>query len=369
MYNNIRLFDVLTRHQIYVEGVKAQHAREFNNVLRELDAEFREMFSRLRYRTLDAMTKAELRFFLSELKKVQNRVYGAYTTRLVKQLEAFMQADIQVSKRIFATLGKEGDKEDDKEDDEAPVTEDEADFALERADDGSNLYPIAWLLAARNGGDQAKLWGSITNAPIPANGILLLPFIAGFVSSASISVENIIRKGLANRATIQEIVDEITGTKAKNFRDGALGRINTQAGAVTATAIQHITSIAQAGIASIFFDRYRWISIIDSATTEICRGRNGRIFRYGGGPLPPAHIRCRSKIAPVVAGDNSELPSTYYAWMKLQPENVQNDILGAQKASDLRTGKVRSKDMPQFDEINPLTVEGFVSKLAAILTS
>lgn len=360
MYNNIRLFDVLTRHQIYVEGVKAQHAREFNEVLRELDIELRKLFSRLRFRTLDAMTKAELRSFLSELKKVQNRVYSAYTTKLIQQLEAFMRADVQVSKRIFATLGNE--------DDETPVNEDEADAALERADDGSNLYPLAWFLAAHNGGDPSKLWASITNAPIPANGILLLPFIAGFVSSASISVENIVRKGYANRATVQEVLDEITGTKVKNYRDGAFARINTQAGAVTATAIQHITSIAQAGVASIFFGRYRWVSVIDSATTEICRGRNGRIFRYGEGPLPPAHIRCRSKTVPVVAGDDSEPPSTYYAWMKSQPETVQNDILGAAKAGDLRSGKVKSKDMPQFDESNPLTVEGFVSKLNIILT-
>lgn len=360
MYNNARLFDVLTRHQIYVEGVKVQHAREFNEVLRQLDIEFKKLFSRLRFNTLDGMTKANLRLFLSDLKAIQNEVYSAYTTKLIQQLQEFMRADVQLSKRIFATLGNE--------DDETPVTEDEADAALEQADSSATLYPVGWFLSAHNGGDPSKLWGAITNAPIPANGVLLLPFIAGFVSSASISVENIVRKGYANRATVQEVLDEITGTKAKNFRDGAFARTNAQAGAVTATAIQHITSIAQAGVASIFFGRYRWVSVIDSATTEICRSRNGRIFRYGEGPLPPAHIRCRSKTVPVVAGDDSPPPSSYHAWMKSQSESVQNDILGAQKATDLRSGKIKAKDMPQFDESNPLTVEGFISKLDQILT-
>jgi len=365
MLNNTRLFDVLTRHQIYVEGVKAQHAKEFNEVLRELQVEFDKLFSYLRFKTLDGLTKAALRSFLIELRDVQARVYNAYTTKLIEQLQDFMRADVRVSKIIFATLQKpEGE-------DETPVTEDEADVELEDAYDaneGENLYPLVWFKSAHNGGDSSKLWGAITNAPIPANGVLLLPFIAGFAASASVSVENIVRKGYANRSTVQEVLAEITGTKAKNFRDGSFARINSQAGAVTATAVQHVTSVAQAGIASIFFGRYRWVSVIDNATTEICKGRNGRVFNYGAGPLPPAHIRCRSKTVPVISGDDSPTPSTYYAWMNSQPESVQNDILGAQKASDLRSGKIKAKDMPQFDEVNPLSVEGFVSKLNQILT-
>jgi SPP1 gp7 family putative phage head morphogenesis protein len=365
MYNNVRLFNVLTRHQIYVEGVKAQHAREFNEVLRELQIEFNKLFARLRFKTLDGLTKAALRSFLIDLRDVQGRVYNAYTTKLIAQMQDFMRADIRVSKVIFATLQKvEGE-------DETPVTEDEADAALEDAYDaneGENLYPLPWFKSAHNGGDSSKLWGAITNAPIPANGVLLLPFVSGFVASASVSVENIVQKGYANRSTVEEVLAEITGTKAKNFRDGAFARINSQAGAVTATAIQHITSVAQAGVASIFFGRYRWVSVIDNATTEICKSRNNRIFRYGEGPLPPAHIRCRSKTVPVVAGDDSTPPSSYHAWMNSQPESVQNDILGARKASDLRSGKIKAKDMPQFDELNPLSVEGFVSKLNLILT-
>jgi len=365
MYNNVRLFDVLTRHQIYVEGVKAQHAREFNNVLRELQVEFNTLFARLRFQTLDGLTKAALRSFLIDLRDVQGRVYNAYTTKLIEQLQEFMRADIRVSKVIFATIQKpEGE-------DETPVDEDEADAALEDAYDnneGSNLYPLIWFKSAHNGGDSSKLWSSITNAPIPANGVLLLPFIAGFAASASTSVENIVRKGYANRSSVEAVLAEIVGTKAKNFRDGSFSRINSQAGAVTATAIQHVTSVTQAGIASIFFGRYRWVSVIDNATTEICKGRNGRIFRYGEGPLPPAHIRCRSKTVPVVSGDNSTPPSSYHAWMNSQPSGVQDDIMGAQKASDLRSGKIKAKDMPQFDEVNPLTVEGFVSKLNQILT-
>lgn len=365
MYTNARLYDVLTRHQIYVEGVKTFHARQFNEVLRELQTELNRLFFGVQSSTLDGLTKAALRSLIIELKKAQSRVYNAYSEKLIKQLKTFMQADVKVTKIIYSTMGKpEGE-------DEEPVDEEEADEDLEAAyeeNEGENLYPLAFFSNAHNGGDYSKLWGAVTNAPIPANGILLLPFINGFINSASSSVENIVRKGYANRSNVQDVLNEIVGTGQRNYRDGAFSRINSQAGAVTATVIQHISSIAQAGIASAFFGRYRWASVIDSGTTEICRSRNNKIYKYGEGPLPPAHIKCRSKTIPVAENDDSEPTTDYYSWLKSQPNVIQDDIIGTQKAGALRSGKTKQKDLSQFEGIGPLSVEDFVSKLGNILT-
>lgn len=365
MTTNIRLFNVLTRHQIYVEGVKAHHAIEFNKVLRELDKEFLLLFGKLRFATLDALTKTALRAFLIELRQIQNRVYSAYTKKLIEEMQAFMNADVLVSKSIFATLQRpEGE-------DEAPALEEESDEALADAyaeNKDSVLFPLFWFKSPQNGGDPSKLWAAIVNAPIPANGILPLTFIAGFVASASMAVENAVRKGYANRSTVAAVLAEIAGTKARNHRDGIFAKVNSQAGAVTSTVIQHTTSVLQAGIASVFYGRYRWISVIDGGTTEICKGRNNRVFNYGAGPLPPAHIRCRSKTAPLISDDNNEPPPSYFEFLKSQPSRVQNDILGPNKAAELRAGTKKQKDIPQFDELNPLSVDGFVSKLNLILT-
>jgi len=365
MVTNTRLFEVLTRHQIYVEGVKAYHAIEFNKVLRELDKEFLVLFGKLRFGTLDALSKTALRSFLVELRQIQNRVYSAYTAKLIAEMQDFMNADIVVSKSIFATLQRpEGE-------DEEPADEEESDEALEAAqaeNENDSLYPLFWFLSPQNDGDSSKLWAAIINAPIPANGILPLPFISAFVASSSMAVENAVRKGYANRSTVAAVLAEITGTKARNYRDGIFARVNSQAGAVTATVIQHTTSVLQAGIASVFYGRYRWVSVIDSGTTEICKGRNNRVFNYGAGPLPPAHIRCRSKTVPVVSGDDNVAPSSYFDFINNQPNSVQDDILGANKADALRRKKLNKTDLPQFDEVNPLTVEGFQAKLKLILT-
>ena len=86
---------------------------------------------------------------------------------------------------------------------------------------------------------------------------------------------------------------------------------------------------------------------------------------YGEGPLPPAHPRCRSKTVPV-DGDDEPVP-TYYEWLKAQPEAVQNDILGEAKANALRSGKLKSADVPKFNDASPLTLDEFAAKLKLIL--
>lgn len=46
--------------------------------------------------------------------------------------------------------------------------------------------------------------------------------------------------------------------------------------------------------------QYQWVSTMDSRTSDICQNLHGRVFAIGQGPLPPAHINCRSTIVPVV---------------------------------------------------------------------
>lgn len=48
---------------------------------------------------------------------------------------------------------------------------------------------------------------------------------------------------------------------------------------------------------------YRWLSSIDNRTSDICSNLNGQVFPIGRGPLPPAHVNCRSTIVPVTELD------------------------------------------------------------------
>lgn len=352
--SNKRLLDVLARHQVYVEGVKADYFGRFIPVLAEIQKEIRFLFSQLTIKDLSSFTKRDLNKFLIEIKNIQKKHYNLYTEILINELVEFMQVDNKNLKIMFATL--------QREDDSKPVSEEEADKALEDSEEDSNLYPVAWFTDS-----QDKLWSNIVNAPIPANGMLLSTFIVSFTASASSAIENIIRKGYANHSTVDEVLIELFGTAALGFKNGATNRILSQSNAVTSTIIQHISSIVQAGIGSIFYGNYRWVSVIDNSTTDICRHRNNKVFKYGAGPLPPAHIGCRSKTVPVVSGDIEDVPS-YYAWMKQQPDEFLEDVLGSSKAAALKSGATKAKDMSQFSNPKAISLEEYASKLDKILS-
>lgn len=362
MKNQQRLLDVLTRHQIYLEGVKAFQLNVFNKVLVELSRELKYQFADLKYDSFDQMTKAQLTLFLRQLRETQTRIYSAFLVEIVEQLKQFMEADRKVSKGIFATLALEANAPDDPP---APVDDEaQADHVAGLWALGAGLLGLAALRPGKDGA--ARMWAAIIGSPIPANGLQLMPFLQGFVASASKSIENIVAKGYANKSTVKEVLAEIQGTVEAQRRDGQLNRIFGQAGAVLDTVLQHISSTVQAGIASQYFERYQWVSVLDRNTTDVCRSRDGKKYRYGEGPLPPAHIRCRSKTVPVDDGPG-DAAKTFYDFAKNQPIAVQNDILGAEKADALRNGDLKASDMPKFDDAKPLSVEQFANKLKLML--
>ena len=57
---------------------------------------------------------------------------------------------------------------------------------------------------------------------------------------------------------------------------------------------------------------------MDAVTTTSRRGRNGKLYETGQGPLPPAHVSCRSSIAPLVRGevDNDVADSSLASWLE-----------------------------------------------------
>lgn len=359
--DNKRLYDIATRQQVYIEGVKVQFAREFNFTLNELRIELSRILGRVKYKTLDGLTKSELNKLVLTLRESQSRIYSKYTQQILKQLKEFMQANAEVSRRafVFARIDEETGF-----DGSAEIPTDEEAIAYIEENNSSNEIPLFGIGAATTNNE--RLWSAITNAPIPANGLYLLPFIKTFSVSAQAGVENIIRKAWANGWTLQDTIAEITGEDAKQGTSSQLQRIGVQASAVLATAVQHVSAISGASVVSSLYGFYRWFSVIDSSTTEICRGRNGKRFRFGAGPLPPAHIRCRSHIAPIVGIDDIGA-ETFYTWAVRQSETFQDDVFGTAKAEELRTGKLKEKDLAKF-EAKPLSIDEFRRKINEVLS-
>jgi len=358
-----RLYDIATRQQVYIEGVKLGFARDFNYVLAQLNEELKKLLGRVKYKTLDGLTKAELLALTVKLRRVQSELFSQYTDQILDQLKEFMSADAEVSRRIFATSIVELD--DDTPDME-PLPDEGAEAVMEgTAENDSNVVPIFGIPTKKK---EDRLWSSVLNAPIPANGIYLIPFLKGFSVSAQAGIENVIRKAWSNGWTLEETVAELTGQEAVQGASSQLQRIAVQNSAVVSTAVAHVAAIVGAAVQSSMFAQYAWFSVMDGRTTEICASRNLHIYRYGHGPLPPAHIRCRSHISPILGGRVPRDPEMFFAWLQRQPESVQDDILGAEAARAFRSGKVKAKDMPKYEASRPLSINAFRAKVLEIMS-
>ncbi len=369
--DNVRLYDIATRSQVYIEGVKVQYAREFNFVLAELRIELNRLLNRVKYKTLDGLTKAELNRLVLSLRESQSRIYSKYTQQLIKQLKDFMAVNLEMNRRAYSLAHAEMNMEDGEmnmEDGETTPkvpTDAQAIEYIKQQNESSNIIPLFGIASVTGNND--RLWSAVTNAPIPANGLYLLPFVKTFATSAQAGVENTIRKAWSNGWTLQETIAELTGEDAKQGTSSQLQRVGVQASAVLATAVQHVSAIVGAGVVSALFGWYMWHSVMDSRTTEICSSRNHRRYRYGAGPIPPAHIRCRSHIAPIVGIDDIAA-ETFYNWAVRQPADVQDDILGEANGESLRNGSLKEKDLSKYEATKPLTLEEFRRKIIEVLS-
>lgn len=370
--DNKRLYDIAVRQQVYVEGVKVQFAREFNFVLAELRLELNRVLSRVKYKTLDGLTKAELNKLVLSLRESQLRIYSKYTQQLIKQLKDFMVVDLEMNRRAYSLAHAEMNMEDGETTPKAPTkvptkvpTDAQAIAYIKQQNESSNIIPLFGIASVTGNND--RLWSAVTNAPIPANGLYLLPFVKTFTTSAQAGVENTIRKAWSNGWTLQETIAELTGEDAKQGTSSQLQRVGVQAGAVTATALQHVAAVAGAGAISALFGWYVWRSVMDSKTSEICASRNWKRYRFGQGPIPPAHIRCRSHISPIVGNDDIAGES-FYTWAIRQPANVQDDILGEANGESLRNGSLKEKDLSKYEATRPLTLEEFRRKIIEVIS-
>lgn len=307
------LLDVVTRHQIYLEGVKNGFGLDFErNFAYGLIVELKKLFATLEFEDLGDMSKTELAKFLRQLTELNKIAFGKYTEDAIEAIRNFMIVDRDLVQ---------------------PLIKDDSNLAL--------------LLL------NASLWSRITNTPMGATGTNILPTLSAFGSMSGTSLVNAIRKAWVNQEKTSDLLKLLIGTKTANYRDGEIGKIVRQQRSIIGTVLQHVSSEVQNSIGAVFYDEYMWSSIIDSSTTDVCRERNGNIYRYGRGPMPPAHIGCRSSIIPLDRGSARVPPPSFAVWAASQPSAFLKDAF---------QGKVADKVFP------PLTVKQFAGK-AKYITS
>ena len=204
----------------------------------------------------------------------------------------------------------------------------------------------------------------------PFNNKLLKNYLKAFSKEQAKAVSNAVSIGFYEGQTTPEIVRGIIGTKSQNFKNGTLNVSRTSAETMVRTALSHTSAVARNKSYEDNEDLipyYEWVSTLDGKTSPICRSRDGKVWRVGEGPLPPAHFNCRSTTAPLFKDDvkvvNGKLIKqdqsgtrasidgqvsadlSYNDWLKRQSKAFQVDVLGKQKAELFRKGNLT---MDQF---------------------
>lgn len=189
----------------------------------------------------------------------------------------------------------------------------------------------------------------------PFQGKFLKEWVQGLEAGRFARLRDAIRIGFVEGEGIDKIVRRVRGTQAAKYRDGVLEISRRSAEAMVRTAINHTATKAK----DLLFEEnsdliksVKWVSTLDSRTTEICMSRDGKVYELGSGPRPPAHINCRSTVIPITksfrelgldidevpagtrASMNGQVPGeqTYPAWLKQQPREIVVEALGPTKA-------------------------------------
>jgi len=367
-----KLFDIVTRQSLYVEQVKLGETQKFAAVLMDIEEEFKKLLPRLKYETLDGLSKAQLNIFLKDLRISQTRVYTRYQKQLIERLQNFMAAATVQTMQTSASFYAHNFEALEDEEEIELLSVAKSKLVIEeamKANDNTSLFGFAVL--AGTSAAFGSLWSRIRNAPMPSGGALPVDYVNFAIAKAMLDVENAVRNAWANKKTISELKADIIGgtiprttadgSKSEETVTGVLPKVNNAMRGVINTVMQHVAQQSLAAVNSAIWPEYVWVSIIDDRTSDICFYRNGKAWRFGEGPLPPAHNHCRSHVTPSDSFNSGFVVPSFYEWLKAQPESFINDVFGSTIGAKFSNGTIRRADFDKFKPTNSKTIADFLA--------
>lgn len=332
--------DIATKRQVILERLKSGEVADFTKEIKKIERLIRKSL-------------LDLDEDLSELSRVQ-----------LNNLLALLQRD---QGAIFATAIKK---------------------FLERTAEIAAVYMHQELLDLKrtvdvrgtrlNAFTNKGIFRKVIQRPLQTDGDLLKSWLKKFTDKEVQRTTNVVRRGHSTGKTNQEVVRELIGTKARNYKDGVLTTSRRNASTVVRTSVQHVASSARQEVWEANQDvvaRYEFVATLDRVTSSICRSLDGQEFDFGKGPIPPLHPNCRSTTIPILndkfsflskgrtrSSENGPVSanSEYYDWLKRQSKEDQDQVLGKKRAKLFRDGGLTIEKFRalQFDKnFAPLTLK------------
>lgn len=168
-----------------------------------------------------------------------------------------------------------------------------------------------------------------------------------------------LNRNRADKLTVQDMVKTISTQDPTTGGASFTQTVRNDGKTLIATLLAHAQSVIAAGIMSIFVSRYEWISVLDSRTTDICRSRDGNVYEYGNGPIPPAHYNCRSRIAPLLARQKPSEDVKLDIWLKRQDPTYLRAAFGRKTADAILDGSISLDKITALIDNKPLTLPDY----------
>lgn len=141
----------------------------------------------------------------------------------------------------------------------------------------------------------------------------------------------------------------LLGHAAFGGTDGAFQAARNELDSLVRSALTSFADLARMRTmmenAEVKWEKY--VAVLDSRTTDTCRGLNGRVFRKTEGPRPPLHFNCRSIRVPLVDGGSALTVPGYPEWLRRQDSVFQDEVLGKKDGAAFRDG---NKEVTRFTE-------------------
>ncbi len=346
------LIQIEVRHQLLLERAKTGIANELDPFLDDLR---RRLRAQLAQDDLTTFSRNRLEVLLALISGILRSSLDAYHDQWMQRVRELAQAEAAFEASALQRMIPEP----------APGARMAYVFALPSA------VQISQAVFAR----PLQMRGA-------SGGLLLEPFFRNWQESAINAVLGEVRIGYAQGDTTPAIVRRVIGTQ---LVPGAMDRVETSMKAMVRTTLQHVAQETRQVTWEANSDivrGYRWVSAIDSRTSPQCQALDGTEYRLGKGPLPPAHINCRSTTVAVLdsrfdfldegatrRARNSEdqrqvdfIPAktTYYGWLKEQSADYQDSIVGPARGKLLRNGGLsaeRFADLQLNNKFEPISLE------------
>jgi SPP1 gp7 family putative phage head morphogenesis protein len=278
-------------HQILVNRFGAKLGRDALPILKQLQ---RDIIARLLIDGDNITTKRQLRAIQADIKEAVSTSLGAYNATVTDELSDFLSDELAFNAAIVAT--------------------------------GAEVTPLL--------PKQKTVLRDVLNRPMVLNGqsVLLSDAEKHLTAGTIQKINGYISAGFYEGQPSRQI--------AANVRN-AIRTAKTNADAVARTATNYLSNEARQATYkanSDYLQGYVISATLDSRTSDICKGFDGKQVKYSDSyqPQPPFHYNCRTTTLPWFVNEAPPIDQDYYQWLEKQPKAVQVEALGAGKAEAFR---------------------------------